>query len=698
MLAGQVPPEVAPYLCGARLYAGKKKDGGIRPIAVGNLTRRLTSKCAAVAMADRAAAMLSPLQVGFGVRGGAEAIVHAARKVMEDSGEKFLLQADLINAFNQADRGAALKEVAEHFPELLPWAITSYSTPSFLRFGTADISSDTGFHQGDPLAALLFALVLHPILIIIQEQVPSLALNAWFLDDGTSIGSAAEVAHVVEILLREGPGRGLFLSTRNTVRPPSKPKTTAWSRLGAADDQGVLAESGVLLLHEPGVILLGAPIGSDNFVREALQAKKEKVAEISALLPHLQDPHTEFALLRSCLALPKLLFSLRTVSTTEHQDVLTEFDQVTREGLTRILGTPIPDLQWNQSKLPVAMGGLGLRAAKDHAAAAFSSSFLSSRPLLRKMLNRSEEEDPISLPPPVLEALTANLSEEQVVMEESLIGFTQKQLSTKVDLANLKHLTTTMEAAGEREMARLNSLGLPYAGAWLNCPPMPALGLHLRGVEFVAAVKFRLGLQIFNSAGPCPACDHPSDVLGDHALVCGFGGERIARHNLLRDALHQTAAAAGLAPTREGRALIPGTMMRPADVFIPHWDGGRDAALDVTVTHPLQDRTRAGAANQPGYALNLAYDRKMAGAHEHCRQQGIAFIPVAAESLGGWHRIAVEQIKKLGSALARHTGQEEGEAISHLITRCSILLQRGLTAFLLNRVPGHPAPEINGFE
>ena len=88
----------------------------------------------------------------------------------------------------------------------------------------------------------------------------------------------------------------------------------------------------------------------------------------------------------------------------------------------------------------------------------------------------------------------------------------------------------------------------------------------------------------------------------------------------------------------------------------------------------------------------------MAGAHEHCRQQGIAFIPVAAESLGGWHRIAVEQIKKLGSALARHTGQEEGEAISHLVTRCSILLQRGLTAFLLNRVPGHPAPEVNGFE
>ena len=92
--------------------------------------------------------------------------------------------------------------------------------------------------------------------------------------------------------------------------------------------------------------------------------------------------------------------------------------------------------------------------------------------------------------------------------------------------------------------------------------------------------------------------------------------------------------------------------------------------------------TRAGAATTPGHALNVAYDRKMAGAGEQCRQQGIAFIPVVAESLGGWHPAAVEQIRKLGSALARHTGQEESEAISHLVTRCSILLQRGLTAFV----------------
>ena len=45
MAGGGVPDSVAPFLCGARLHAGNKKDGGIRPIAVGNTLRRLTAKC-----------------------------------------------------------------------------------------------------------------------------------------------------------------------------------------------------------------------------------------------------------------------------------------------------------------------------------------------------------------------------------------------------------------------------------------------------------------------------------------------------------------------------------------------------------------------------------------------------------------------------------------------------------------------------
>ena len=69
---------------------------------------------------------------------------------------------------------------------------------------------------------------------------------------------------------------------------------------------------------------------------------------------------------------------------------------------------------------------------------------------------------------------------------------------------------------------------------------------------------------------------------------------------------------------------------------------------------------------------------------------------MAAESLGGWHKVALEQLRKMGSALVRYNGQEEGETISHLLTRASVLLQKGLSSLLLNRIPGHPSPDIGG--
>ena len=174
-------------------------------------------------------------------------------------------------------------------------------------------------------------------------------------------------------------------------------------------------------------------------------------------------------------------------------------------------------------------------------------------------------------------------------------------VSTKVDMASHIALMDRIQNLGEREVARMASLSLPQAGAWLNCPPLPALGLHLRGSEFVVAARFRLGISIYNKEGKCPACGADSDIMGDHGLVCGTGGERIARQNALRDAIHDTAASAGLAPRKEGRALLPGTNQRPADIFIPGWAGGRDAALDVMVTHPLKSGTRARAAIEPGY-------------------------------------------------------------------------------------------------
>ena len=102
--------------------------------------------------------------------------------------------------------------------------------------------------------------------------------------------------------------------------------------------------------------------------------------------------------------------------------------------------------------------------------------------------------------------------------------------------------------------------------------------------------------------------------------------------------------------------------------------------IDVTVTSSLAPSHDAGAATAAGSALDKAYDRKVQGASQACWDQGLAFIPLAWEALGGMYRVAERQVKMLGTALARLTGQEEGEATGHLFQRLSLGLMRGKTA------------------
>ncbi|MCI07036.1 hypothetical protein A2U01_0028099 [Trifolium medium] len=58
-----------------------KPDGGIQPIAVGTIWRHLIFKVAMKGVGKDAAKYLNDFQFGVGVSGGAEAILHSAKRV-----------------------------------------------------------------------------------------------------------------------------------------------------------------------------------------------------------------------------------------------------------------------------------------------------------------------------------------------------------------------------------------------------------------------------------------------------------------------------------------------------------------------------------------------------------------------------------------------------------------------------------------
>ena len=452
------------------------------------------------------------------------------------------------------------------------------------------ILSKTRFHQGDQLAGLLFSLVLHPVILIIQSRVPSLKVNAWYLDDGIQMGRRHELQEVVDIIKEFGPDRGLHLSTA---------KSTVWLTPDFVAGDDPLARN-IPRLNQTGFVLLGTPIGDVAFTQETIIKRINKVKEITEKLPLLKDGHTQFALLRSCLSVPKVMYTLRTTDPTLNQVLWQEVDTITREACNRILGAPVNDTQWMQAMLPVSMGGLGLKSAADHSTAAYITSVLSSQDLKQQILGLPEQSCPPKVTDALLEMLTAKQGEEATLD------------SIKIDRKRLERLSEHISSSGVvRDIARLASLSLPHAGDLLNVRPCPALGLHLTSAEFSISARYRLGAPVYITDGECPACHQYSDKEGDHAISCGSKGERIARHNHLRDHLYHTAVCSALSPTREDRAIIPGSDARPADVLIPNWTGGKDTALDVTVVNPLQTQLVSRAATHAGHALEVRYSAKM---------------------------------------------------------------------------------------
>jgi hypothetical protein len=162
------------------------------------------------------------------------------------------------------------------------------------------------------------------------------------------------------------------------------------------------------------------------------------------------------------------------------------------------------------------------------------------------------------------------------------------------------------------------------------------------------------------------------------------------------DVLFQAAQTAALAPGKERRDLFPYDNDRPADVYIPMWAEGRDAALDVTVTSPLQAAQLHRAAAHAGAALDAAKSRKMSKSFQKCWNAGIMFLPLPVETFGGWDFDAIVHFRKLGRQLARHSSTDEATTTKHLFQRLSIFLQRGNATLLLGRRPHYAPPDLVG--
>ena len=91
-----------------------------------------------------------------------------------------------------------------------------------------------------------------------------------------------------------------------------------------------------------------------------------------------------------------------------------------------------------------------------------------------------------------------------------------------------------------------------------------------------------------------------------------------------------------------------------------------------------------------------AYNAKIGKYDERCAAEGIAYVPLAVDTFGGWHGAALDVLSKLGRQVAGQVRKEEEDGVRQLRQRVSVLLTRDNVAMLGSRSPDIPPACIDG--
>lgn len=645
-----------------RLLPFAKPDGGVRPIAIGQIWRRLMAKTVILITRAEPAEACGSLQLCCGLDSGVEGGIHAARQFWEAHStepEIGFLQVDADNAFNRLDKTAMLWVVRHEWPSGAMFIFNCYKHHAFLVIhGDSgelhSLLSQTGVAQGCPLSMFLYGLTLVPLIKKLQHLHPN-CTQIFFADDGNAGGTWAQLRQYWSSLCKLGPQYGYFPnSTKTKLLVPEQSLQNAQSYLRLHRLQFQL---------KTGNRFLGGFIGNEAQFPEWLKEKTDTwLACLEDLEPLFQHhPQTAFTALQKSLQ-HEWQF-IQRVNPCPPASFQKLEDSISQSLLPALFGQAPPERAL--TALPFKFAGLSIPDPTKTCTTNLEVSVEVTKLVVTTLL------DPTT----------------QFTVATNLQTVKEARATCTAD-ANTRNETTLLALASTRDTAGKNQLErATLASRFLSVFPSYSNDTHLSAQEFRDRLHYRYGMQPSDLPTHCDGCNKPFSV--DHAMSCSKGGLINARHNELIHAVgdlytelkspSSVQTEPMIYPPNEGKEDRGDLLLRGL------FSNATDCIIDVTIVD-LNAQTYRNRSTES--VLKQKEREKKRHYLKPCQNQRRHFAPFVASTDGALGKEAKAILQTIAHRLSEKWQQPKSTVMSYISGKIAITLARACHRCLRgSRVP-----------